>query len=123
MLPDHLHAIWTLPPGDMEFPTRWRLIKTEFSRALEPEELRSQSRQARGERGIWQRRFWEHMLRDENDFERHCDYIHFIPVKHGYVSTTREWPYSSFKRFVKSGVYSNDWAEGGRTEGDELGER
>ena len=123
VLPDHLHAIWTLPPGDVDFPMRWRLIKTEFSRALEPEERRSQSRKAKGERGIWQRRYWEHTLRNDNDFERHCDYIHFNPVKHGYVSTTREWPYSSFKRFVKSGVYPIDWAERGRMEGDEFGER
>jgi len=122
VLADHVHASWTLPPGDMEYPTRWRLIKTEFSRALEPEELRSQSRQAKGERGIWQRRFWEHTLRDENDFEQHCDYIHFNPVKHGYVSTARGWPYSSFKRFVKRGIYPIDWAEG-EPKGEEFGER
>jgi len=123
VLADHLHAIWALPPGYMEYPTRWRLIKTEFSRALAPQELRSQCRQAKGERGIWQRRFWEHTLRDENDFEPHCDYIHFNPVKHGYVSAARNWPYSSFKRFVKNGTYPIDWADCGAVKGEEYGAR
>jgi putative transposase len=83
ILPDHLHAMWTLPEGDADFPLRWRLIKSSFSRALPQGEETTTSRFRRGERGIWQRRYWEHTLRDENDFERHADYIHFNPVKHG----------------------------------------
>ena len=123
LLPDHLHTIWTLPPADADFATRWRLIKTTFSRAIKPGERRSSSRNAKGERGIWQRRYWEHTLRDEIHFERHCDYIHFNPVKHGYVSKVSEWPYSSFQRFVRLGVYPADWATAGQIEGNEFGER
>src|SRR5436190_17176110 len=86
VLPDHLHTIWTLPQGDAYFPLRWRLIKSEFSRHL-PWLLRretiSASRASKNERGIWQRRYWEHTLRNEADFARHADYIHYNPVKHG----------------------------------------
>jgi putative transposase len=89
VLPDHLHAIWILPQGDFDFAMRWRLIKAMFSRGLPRTEEISQSRLGKGERGIWQRRYWEHTLRDEGDFERHFDYIHFNPVKHGHV--TRDW--------------------------------
>jgi putative transposase len=123
VLPDHLHAIWTLPPGDADYSTRWRLIKAVFSRGIEPNDRRSASREAKHERGIWQRRYWEHTLRDEIDFERHCNYIHFNPVKHGHASTAREWPYSSFQRFVRLGVYPENWATGGEIDGDEFGER
>jgi putative transposase len=123
VLPDHLHAIWTLPSGDADFATRWRLIKTEFSRGIARGEPRSLSRDAKGERGIWQRRYWEHTLRDEIDFERHCNYIHFNPVKHGHVSTVSQWPHSSFQRFVRLGMYPLDWAGGDQIEGDEFGER
>jgi putative transposase len=123
VLPDHLHAIWTLPQSDADFATRWRLIKTMFSRSLDFGEHRSASRRAKGERGIWQRRFWEHTIRDENDFERHCHYIHYNPVKHGHVVAARQWPYSSFQRFVKLGVYPLDWAERQQIEGDKFGER
>src|SRR6266478_4312086 len=98
-LPDHLHAIWTLPNGDADFATRWRLIKSAFSRGL-----------PRGERGIWQRRYWEHTLRDEDDFVRHLDYIHFNPVKHGHAARVRDWPFSSFRRWVRLGAYPVDWA-------------
>jgi len=101
----------------------WRLIKTVFSRGIEPGEGRSASRKVKGERGIWQRRYWEHTLRDEMDFERHCDYIHFNPVKHGYVSKPKEWAYSSFQRFVRLGFYPNDWATAVQFEQDEFGER
>jgi putative transposase len=86
VLPDHLHAIWTLPEGDHDFALRWRLIKSAFSRSLPRGERISASRASKGERGIWQRRYWEHTLRDEQDFARHADYIHFNPVKHGHVS-------------------------------------
>ena len=114
---------WTLPPGDADFSTRWRLIKAAFSRGIVPGEQRSRSRTSKGERGIWQRRFWEHTLRDENDFERHYDYIHFNPVKHGYVSAVRDWPYSSFHRFVKLGVLAVHWAGQGAMDADKFGER
>ncbi|MGE5220460.1 MAG: REP-associated tyrosine transposase [Chloroflexota bacterium] len=123
VLPEHLHCIWTLPSDDADFAARWRLIKTEFSRQIAAREIRSPSRIAKRERGIWQRRYWEHTLRDERDFARHCDYIHFNPVKHGYVSSAAEWPFSSFKKFVGLGVYGADW--GGSKVDDELkcGER
>jgi putative transposase len=110
VLPDHLHAIWTLPEGDADFATRWRLIKAMFARGMPRHERISQSRSSKCERGIWQRRFWEHTLRDERDFERHIDYIHFNPVKHGHVAQVKDWPYSSFHRMVELGVYPDDWA-------------
>jgi putative transposase len=115
ILPDHLHAIWTLPPGDADFPSRWSQIKSGFSRGLAPAQLRSRSQVQRRETGIWQRRFWEHVIRDDADFERHVDYIHFNPVKHGYVTRACDWPYSSFHRYVKDGLLSPDW-------GGDLGE-
>jgi len=123
VMPDHLHAIWTLPAGDADYSTRWQLIKAAFSRDTDPLEQRSKSRAAKGERGIWQRRYWEHTLRDESDFARHCDYIHFNPVKHGYVRTAREWPYSSVHRFVKLGIYPPDWTGVADSDGKDFGER
>jgi len=123
VLPDHLHAIWTLPDDDADYATRWRLIKSTFSRAVPQSERISLSRHAKAERGIWQRRYWEHTIRDEVDFARHVDYIHINPVKHGLVSRVRDWPYSSFHRMVREDVYPADWA-GDRAEitGD-FGER
>ncbi|MDX1251503.1 MAG: transposase [Gammaproteobacteria bacterium] len=110
VLPDHLHCLWRLPPGDNDYPLRWRLIKAHFSRNIEGGEYISQSRRRKGERGIWQRRYWEHVIRDEEDYRRHMDYIHYNPVKHGYVHTVREWPHSSFHRGVERGTYPADWA-------------
>lgn len=110
VLPDHLHTIWTLPEADSDFATRWRLVKSSFSRALPPVELISESRKGKGERGIWQRRYWEHTIRNEADFARHVDYIHINPVKHGYVARVRDWPHSSFHRMVRDGIYPEDWA-------------
>jgi putative transposase len=110
VLPDHLHCIWQLPPGDDDYPARWRLIKSHFSRSLEPGERRSESRLRKGERGIWQRRYWEHLIRDEQDYARHVDYIHYNPVKHGLVASAKDWPYSTFFRWVSRGVYTEDWA-------------
>jgi putative transposase len=110
VLPDHLHVVWTLPEGDTDFSTRWRLIKTSFSRRLASGEPVSTSRAAKGERGIWQRRYWEHTIRDEKDFARHIDYVHINPLKHGLVKRVRDWPYSSFHRMVELGVYPEDWA-------------
>lgn len=113
VLPDHLHTLWTLPAGDHDFSLRWRQIKSAFSRAMETEEHLSASRARKRERGIWQRRFWEHAIRDEEDFSRHVDYIHYNPVKHGHAKSVVEWPYSSFHRHVGWGVYPADWAGAG----------
>jgi len=110
VLPDHLHAIWTLPPSDADFSTRWMLIKAGFSRRVEPGELIRASRRRKGERGIWQKRFWEHQIRDDEDLERHVDYVHINPVKHAHVSRASDWPYSSIHRYIRSGDLLPDWA-------------
>ena len=110
ILPDHLHCIWTLPEGDADYKTRWMLIKTGFSRQIPGVERRSASRIKRGERGIWQRRYWEHMIRDDLDYQRHVDYIHWNPVKHNLVSQVKNWPYSSFHSYVRRGVLLEEWA-------------
>ncbi|WP_415883038.1 REP-associated tyrosine transposase [Neptuniibacter sp. QD34_54] len=109
VLPDHLHALISLPPNDHNYPLRWRLIKSYFSKSIPNQESRSESREKRGERGIWQRRYWEHMIRDEQDFKAHMDYIHINPVKHGLVTRVKEWPYSTFHRLVESGYYEENW--------------
>jgi putative transposase len=110
VLPEHLHCIWTLPTGDADFSTRWRLIKGRFARAIVPGELRSSRRVQKGERGIWQRRFWEHVIRDEQDFATHVDYIHYNPVRHGWAQRVSDWPHSSFHRYARLGIYPEDWA-------------
>ena len=99
------------PQGDADYKTRWALIKAGFSRAISPGEQRSESRAKRGERGIWQRRYWEHMIRDDRDFEQHADYIHWNPVKHGWVERVRDWPYSSFHQHVRQGIYPTNWSD------------
>ncbi len=109
VLPDHLHAVWTLPPGDSDYPLRWRLLKTWFSRQIPPGERRRKSRIVKAERGIWQRRYWERLIRDEADLRSHIDCIHFKPVKHGYVLKAVDWPYSTFHRYVKDGILTADW--------------
>jgi putative transposase len=109
VLPDHLHAIWTLPPGDVDYPTRWMLIKAGFSRRVSGGERISTSRQSKGERGLWQRRYWEHTIRNEEDFRRHVDYIHYNPVKHGHVVRPTDWVYSSIHRYVHEGILPADW--------------
>ena len=110
VLPDHLHCIWTLPMGDADYALRWRLLKLIVSKGLPAAEHRSPIHRARGERGIWQRRFWEHAIRDETDYARHLDYIHYNPVKHGYVRRVADWPYSSFHQYVRAGLLPMDWA-------------
>jgi putative transposase len=110
VLPEHLHCIWTLPDGDSDYRKRWALIKAGFSRGIPVGERRSESRVKRGERGIWQRRYWEHMIRDDRDLERHVDYIHWNPVKHGWVRRAGDWPHSSFHAYVRRGLYPADWA-------------
>jgi putative transposase len=114
LLPEHLHTLWALPPGDCEYSLRWRWIKREFTRAwLETggtEEHRSTARLQEQRRGIWQRRFWEHTIQDETVLEAHFDYIHYNPVKHGLVRCPADWPWSSFHRWVREGHYAPDWA-------------
>ncbi len=123
ILPDHLHAVWTLPPEDADYPTRWALIKAGFSRHIPRGERRGASRLAKGERGIWQRRYWEHMIRDETDYARHMDYVHYNPVKHGYVCIAAGWPYSSIHRYIEAGTLPSDWGGGGQGEDGSFGER
>jgi putative transposase len=108
VLPDHVHAIWALPDEDADFSTRWSLIKSGFSRGLDPRS-RSASKVGKREKGIWQRRYWEHSIRDDADLERHVDYIHFNPVKHGHVTRVADWPHSSFHRYVEHGSLAPDW--------------
>jgi putative transposase len=103
VLPEHLHCLWRLPEGDADNADRWARIKSGFSRRLAKTERRSDVRIAKRERGIWQRRFWEHMIVDEDDLRTHFDYIHFNPVKHGYVTRAEDWPYSSLHRYMDSG--------------------
>jgi len=109
ILPEHLHCILELPPGDCDFSLRWRLIKRYFSESLPRTEYRTAVRQQRRERGIWQRRFWEHLIRDEADYRAHMDYVHYNPVKHGLVCHARDWPHSTFHRCVAEGFYPLDW--------------
>ena len=110
VLPDHMHAVWTLPAEDADYSDRWKAIKIAFAKALPKTERLSPVRAASGERGIWQRRFWEHTIRDERDYAAHVDYVHINPVKHGLVARVGDWPYSSFHRYLAEGVYAPDWA-------------
>lgn len=110
VLPDHLHCLWQLPPGDDDCPTRWRLIKSRFSRAIEANEGRKPSRGAKAERGLWQRRYWEHLIRNDAELRAHIDYIHDNPVKHGHATCAAGWPHSSFTRHVRNGVLPPGWA-------------
>jgi putative transposase len=110
VLPDHLHDIWTLPAGDGDYALRWSLIKAGFSRRLEKTDSVSEARRRKRERGIWQRRYWEHQIRDDADLARHVDYIHINPVKHGHAGTPVEWPYSSIHRYIRQGILRPNWA-------------
>ncbi len=121
VLAEHMHIILTLPLGDDDFVKRIRLIKNLFSRRLPRTEHRSQARQKRNERGIWQRRYWEHTIRDDRDYAAHMDYLHYNPVKHGYVTRVKNWPYSSFHNLMGLQVYPADW--GGCVIDLEVGER
>jgi putative transposase len=112
-----------LPEGDADFPGRWRSIKTAFSKTLPTGEPRSSVMTSRGERGIWQRRYWEHTIRDDQDFAAHMDYTHFNPVKHGLVQHPADWPHSSFRRCVARGLYPAGWTGGSGGEPQEMGER
>ncbi len=115
LLPDHLHCLWTLPPGDADYATRWAIIKRHTSLACRDTHRRVEwlttSRQKHRESTLWQRRYWEHQVRDETDFIRRADYLHYNPVKHGLVQRVADWPYSTFHREVQRGIYPADWAE------------
>ena len=109
VLPDHLHAIFTLPQGDADFSARWRRIKGHFSSHMITSGAFAR-RHSNDDFALWQRRFWEHTIRNEADFARHVDYIHFNPVKHGLVTRVGDWPYSSFHQYVRQGLLPADWA-------------
>ena len=115
VLPDHLHVLWSLPENDADFPLRWRLLKTLFTKEYLQDQdepyLSSISRQRKGERAVWQRRYWEHYIRDKADMRRHLEYIHYNPVKHGYTRRPSDWPWSSFHRYVDRGWYDETWGE------------
>ncbi len=127
ILPDHVHCIWSLPRGDPDFSTRWKRIKRDFTIKLlgngwESNDHRiSPERRSRGERGVWQRGFWEHVVRDEAELERLCDYIHYNPTKHGHASSPADWPWSTFARFVASGHYPPDWGRSALPSIDKIG--
>ena len=112
VLPDHLHAVWRLPSGDSDYPLRWSLIKSHFSRSLPKVEHIRDARRNKRERGIWQRRYWEHQIRDDRDLQNHVDYIHYNPVKHGYVVNAVDWPHSSIHRYIASDMLPPRWAQG-----------
>jgi putative transposase len=120
ILPDHLHAVWALPAGDADFSIRWKKIKTRFTKAVAPGPRGSPSKTGRGEMGLWQRRFWEHAIRDDEDCRRHVEYCWINPVKHGLVARVADWPHSSFHREVRRGIVPAGW--GGTTPTGEFGE-
>jgi|AVFP01.1.fsa_nt_gi putative transposase len=122
VLPEHLHAVWALREGDSDYPMRWRLIKANLSRRVPNGERIRESRRRKGERGIWQRRFWEHLIRDESDLQRHVDYVHYNPVKHGYVQRAVDWRFSSFHRDLRRGWVTAEWGYVEDVAGD-FGER
>ncbi|WP_460841633.1 REP-associated tyrosine transposase [Noviherbaspirillum agri] len=122
VLPDHLHAIWRLPEGDADFQLRWSLIKVAFSRAIPKNEVIRRSREIKRERGVWQRRYWEHQIRDDDDLEMHVAYIHFNPVKHGYVRRAADWPHSSIHREIAKGTLNADWGNSNQDENGRWGE-
>jgi putative transposase len=137
VLPDHLHEIWTLPQSDADYPKRWMLIKSGFSRCIPKNEYRRKSHITKGERGIWQRRYWEHMIRDERDYEQHVNYVHWPlmrsrhlcipahrnPVKHDYVEKAVDWKHSSILRYIKDGIIDTNLGIAETFTGDDYGER
>jgi putative transposase len=108
VLPDHMHLVWTLPQGDDDFSNRWKAIKIRFVQKIPATEYRSKVRTERHERGVWQSRFWEHAIRDDHDYDTHIDYCHWNPMKHGYVNRVKDWPYSTFHRYVRDGMLAAD---------------
>ena len=120
ILPDHIHALWALPQGDHDYAIRWQHIKRGFSAGLPAATERSASKIQKREKGLWQRRYWEHQIRDESDWVRHVNYIYFNPVKHGLVQRVSDWPFSSFHRDVQRGIFPATW--GGAEAGGGFGE-
>jgi putative transposase len=116
VLPDHIHCVWALPAGDADFATRWRLIKSFVTKRLSgcaaTRPIRTTGNN-KNSRSVWQHRYWEHLMRDESDYRAHIDYIHYNPVKHGYVSRPVDWPYSSIHRYVADGQMPGDWGANG----------
>ena len=110
ILPDHIHTIWTLPKGDCDFSLRWRMIKTYVTKHANSHVP-----------SLWQKRFWEHLIKDEKDYQNHVEYIHYNPVKHGYVRSPKEWANSSFKHFVTNGIYPENWGSGDVVFSDDVG--
>ena len=115
LLPNHLHTLWRLPPDDADFSSRWQRIKTGFTTRYLKHAAESSrpsvSRSTKRERGVWQRRYWEHLIRDDGDLQRHFDYIHYNPVKHGYVKCPIDWRWSTFRRYTKMGWYNETWGD------------
>ena len=122
ILPDHLHMLMTLPPDDENYPRRWQRIKTLFTQALRREDLPIDVRDKTG-RALWQRRYWEHTIRDATDFASHVDYIHYNPVRHGYTARAVDWPYSSLHRYIRAGVLPADWATDSSFSPSQFGEQ
>ena len=115
ILPEHLHIIMTLPGDDNDYPARWKAIKSCFTCALIKDNIAGLIKNKRGEYNLWQRRYWEHQIRDEIDLQHHVNYIHYNPVKHGHVKQVIDWPYSSFHRYVKAGLIESNWGSDGNT--------
>lgn len=115
LLPDHIHMVITLPKQTNDYSRIISSLKGNFSRQLPKQETEriSESREEKRERGIWQRRFWEHKIRDDTDYQRHIDYIHYNPVKHGHVSNPTQWEYSTIHNYIEKGIYPSDWGNGG----------
>ncbi len=127
LLPEHIHCIWVLPEGDQNYSVRWKEIKSQFTKRylseVSPEETLNPSRQKRGEAAVWQRRFWEHAIRDDEDMARHIEYIHYNPVKHGHVEQVKDWNWSSFHRYLAEGFYDPEWGKANlQLSGEEFGE-
>ena len=122
VLLEHLHVMLTLPSNDNDYQTRLSLIKAGFSRKIPKTEPINKSRQSKGERGIWQRRYWEHHIVDEHDFENHVQYIHYNPVKHGYVKSAVDWKYSTIHHFISKGILAPNWGENYEDSGITVGE-
>ena len=126
ILPEHLHAVITLPDDDSDYAKRWMLIKSGFSRQMPKKEIINQSKKNKRERGIWQRRYWEHQIRDDKDYENHVNYVHYVhynPVKHGYVNQASEWSYSTIHQYIKNGILSQNWGKAYESEDRDYGER
>jgi len=112
ILPDHLHCVWQLPPGDDRYPARWQLVKSHFSRALGAEARRAQGGR-KSEGSVWQRGYLGHRIKDDEDYARCVDYVHYNPVRHGLAALAKDWPYSTFSRWVERGIYTETWAGDG----------